>query len=256
MNVCGLTDSGMCRAENQDCFAYSALQGRDKTGKDTLALAVVCDGMGGAHGGETASRVAVTAFVEKMAVEKKRDEGALKNAILAANTAVYRKSREEERFSGMGTTLVSALAGKKEVLVAYVGDSRAYLLHQGELRQLTRDHSYVQTLVDSGKITQEEAKHHPMKNLIMRAVGVKKTVEPDAFSVSWEEGDVLLLCSDGFSNEVSPDQTASILSLKQEPLSQRARELIGAANCAGGDDNITVLLLENTKENEWNVECQ
>ena len=252
MNICGLTDSGMCRAENQDCFAYASLT----KGSEPLALAVVCDGMGGAHGGETASRVAATVFVEKMTVEKKRDEEALKAAIVAANTAVHRKSREEERFSGMGTTLVSVLAGKKKVLVAYVGDSRAYLYSKGELRQITRDHSYVQTLVDSGKITAEEAKYHPMKNLIMRAVGVKKTVEPDAFSVAWEEGDMILLCSDGFSNEVSPSEAAAVLAKENEPLSQRVRDLIGAANCAGGDDNITVLVLENTKENEWNVECQ
>ena len=155
MNVCGLTDSGMCRAENQDCFACATLSSKDKDGKDALALAVVCDGMGGAHGGETASRLATAIFVEKMAGEKKRDEHALKNAVAAANTAVYRKSREEERFSGMGTTLVSVLAGKREAQVAYVGDSRAYLFHGGEIRQLTHDHSYVQTLVDSGKLTAE-----------------------------------------------------------------------------------------------------
>ena len=256
MNVCGLTDSGMCRAENQDCFACATLPSKDKDGKDALALAVVCDGMGGAHGGETASRLATAIFVEKMAGEKKRDEHALKNAVAAANTAVYRKSREEERFSGMGTTLVSVLAGKREAQVAYVGDSRAYLFHGGAIRQLTHDHSYVQTLVDSGKLTQEEAKTHPMKNLIMRAVGVKKTVEADVFPITWEEGDILLLCSDGFSNEVGPEQMESVLSAKDVPLSQRVRDLIGAANCAGGDDNITVLLLENTKENEWNVECQ
>lgn len=253
MNIYGLSDSGMCRAENQDCYAFVVLP--EMKGKAAAHLAVVCDGMGGAHSGETASCLATAVFVEQMVQEPTRDERALKNAVIAANKAVYRKSQEEERFSGMGTTLVSVLVRENEVEAAYVGDSRAYLFRGGELSQLTHDHSYVQSLVDKGEITQEEAAIHPMKNLIMRAVGVKKAVAPDVFSFEWQEGDKILLCSDGFSNEVSTEQTVSILS-SGVPLEQMARELIGAANCAGGDDNITVLLLENTKENEWNVECQ
>lgn len=244
MIVCGLTDSGMCRTENQDAYAVSVLcRGRE----NERVLAVVCDGMGGAHGGEIASQLATATFVESAAEkEKERDEDILRYAVAKANAAVYRRAASEERLSGMGTTLVATLADAEKACIAHVGDSRAYLWHQGTITLLTRDHSYVQRLVDDGEITPDEARHHSRKNLITRAIGVGKTTEADVAVFPWSPGDRILLCSDGLSNDIDPKELAAILS-ENENLEKAARELIGAANCKGGEDNITALLLENKK---------
>lgn len=244
MIVCGWTDSGMCRTENQDAYAASTLcrgKGNERV------LAVVCDGMGGAHGGEIASQLATATFVESAAEkEKEKNEVLLRYAVARANTAVFRRAASDAKLSGMGTTLVSVLADEKGGSIAHVGDSRAYLWHNGEIRLLTRDHSYVQQLVDEGQITPEEARHHSRKNLITRAIGVAEKTEADITPFSWSPGDRILLCSDGLSNDIEPGELAAILS-ENEKADIAVRELIGAANCKGGEDNITALLLENKK---------
>lgn len=244
MIVCGSTDSGLCRIENQDAYAASCLC-RGK--KNERVLAVVCDGMGGAKGGQIASQLATATFVEKAAErEDDEDSAVLKYAVNCANTAVYRRAMAEDRLNGMGTTLVAVLASEGGLTVAHVGDSRAYLMHDGKLTLLTHDHSYVQQLVDDGTITPDEAQHHSRKNLITRAIGVEKTIRADISHFPWSIGDRVLLCSDGLSNDIGPEELLAILT-ENPRLDHAARELIGAANCKGGEDNITALLLENKK---------
>lgn len=290
MKVYGLTDSGICRTENQDAYAACRLRWRRRRhlfhtraegtvehdrlgvsydgafGKETLdtsdpsreedvaeaTVAVVCDGMGGVLGGEIASRLATEAFANTLSEHYAGDaDNALRAALQAANDAVYYRAAEDESLRGMGTTVVAAVADGREVAVLHVGDSRAYLFHDGDILLLTHDHSYVQELVDAGSITAAEARRHAKKNLITRAVGVGRTVEADLVHVPWTEGDRLLLCTDGLSNYIDERELLTIFS-ESTDLCILAHELIGAANCKGGEDNITALLLENVKEKRKN----
>ena len=189
MNALGKTDVGLRRHENQDTFAVETI------GKSVAA--VVCDGMGGAEGGQIASTLAVETFLkelrallrEDMSVEQLRELASF--CVAQANTAVYERALEDD-CRGMGTTLVSAVAGEKGTVVCNVGDSRAYLIRGGEITRITHDHSVVQTLVESGNITAEEARTHPNRNLITRALGTEEMTQCDAFEVAFQRGDKLL----------------------------------------------------------------
>ena len=177
-----------------------------------------------------------------VAVKVLRQEGAfLKKALISANRYVFNKAAHEESLAGMGTTAVCALVRGGEATLCHAGDSRAYLCRGGKLTQLTHDHSYVQELVDCGTITEEEAEHHPQKNIITRALGVDYRLEPEVTSVQLQAKDLLLLCSDGLTNMVPVEQMEQLLA--QGPFYDLPDRLVDAANENGGSDNITALLL-------------
>ena len=244
MNLYGLTDIGLVRKNNQDSYAIRVLD-------DTLSIAVVCDGMGGAQAGNVASAVAVEAFAatledackQGLPPDPERKQELLRGACRAANTQVFELSQNNPEYQGMGTTLVAALALSHEVYVVNVGDSRCYILSEGQLTQITSDHSLVQALVDCGDITPEEARTHPKKNVITRALGVDDNIRSDVFCVEYKEGDILLLCSDGLTNTVTDAVLQTELSQLTSP-EETARKLLTLAVEQGAPDNVTVILAQ------------
>ena len=239
MKLAGKTDVGRVRQENQDDYRAGELPG-------DAAWVLVCDGMGGARGGREASQSACNViercFQEQYAQCMPGEEEAfLKRALISANRFIFQKAMHEEAFAGMGTTAVCALVRGGTVYLCHAGDSRAYLFHEGEMRQITRDHSMVQQLVDSGKITREQAAQHPKKNLITRALGVSANIVPEYNRCEIEVGDILLLCSDGLTNMISDEEIA--LVLREVPFFEAPSILVDRALQAGGQDNITVLLM-------------
>jgi len=260
----GKTDIGLRRGSNQDSFVAVSLY------RNTV-LCVVCDGMGGANGGNIASKLAAEVFHKTLAESlakiaptgnpqdvdldpKGADYGALlKNAVSAANSAVYTRAASSAELRGMGTTLVAALVVGNMLYAVNIGDSRLYIGADGELTQITRDHSYVQYLVDIGKLTPEEAAKNPIRNIITRSVGNEPEVEGDIYTVDLSEygHGYLLLCSDGLTNFLSHEKISEILFSKEgmgkksleETLREKVERMVGGANEGGGGDNITVLLL-------------
>lgn len=244
MNLYGLTDIGLVRKSNQDSYAIRVLD-------DNLAVAVVCDGMGGAQAGNVASAVAVESFAAAVEdackngvpPDPERKQELLRTACRAANNTVYELSCSNPEYQGMGTTLVAALILSHEVYVINVGDSRCYILSEGALNQVTSDHSLVQALVDCGDITPEEARTHPKKNLITRALGIDESVRSDVFTIDRKVGDKILLCSDGLSNMV-PDSVLQEELLKEAAVEDSARALLAMAVEQGAPDNVTVILAQ------------
>ena len=234
------TDKGMVRSSNQDSFAVNTLPGN-------AAIAIVCDGMGGASAGDIASKTAcevILQYVLKSYTTSMTSENIarlLKNAIISANFEVFSLSKSDDNLRGMGTTVVAAIVNEQQAVICNIGDSRAYLSNDNELRQITRDHSMVQSLVASGKLSPEEASKHPQKNVITRALGVEENLLIDSFCVDFSSDDKLLLCTDGLSNYVSSDD---VLQIIRENDSDKVVEiLIDEANSAGGRDNITAVLI-------------
>lgn len=234
------TDIGCVRKTNQDvCKTICRPDAH-------TAILVVCDGMGGANAGNIASEVACQQFTSEL--EQLEDMGnretremCMQSALSRANAEVYQMSKEDTRLSGMGTTLVSACVKDGEASILNVGDSRAYVLRDGVLTQISEDHSYVEQLVREGRITREMAREHPQRNLITRAVGVDDSVQGDLFSITLSPSDVLLLCSDGLSGMLTDDKMQEIL-LASKTLSDAGEYLMAAAKEAGGRDNITIVL--------------
>jgi len=202
-------------------------------------LFVVADGMGGAQAGEVASEIAVDSFDAGLPDGAVGD--ALVRVIQDANRRIHDRSRSDEQAAGMGTTCTAAYVGESEVTIAHVGDSRAYLWRGGELTRLTRDHSLVGELVARGKLTEEQAEAHPQRSVITRALGPEPEVQVDVESFAAREGDVYLLCSDGLTSMIHEGGVGPVLE-HMENLERTGRELIAAANDAGGRDNITVIL--------------
>ena len=243
MNLFGLTDTGKVRADNQDSYAIRILD-------EDLAVAVVCDGMGGAQAGNVASAVAVEAFaaaVEEGWKQSPPRDGAqcgqlMRDACHRANQAVFGLSQTNPDYQGMGTTLVAVLLWGEEVTVVNVGDSRAYLLRQDGIRQITQDHSLVQALVNRGELTREQARVHPKKNLITRALGVEEQVCEDIFQCSAQRGDVLLLCSDGLSNELTDRQLLE--ACRQGSAEECCRRMLGQVLELGAPDNVTIVMAQ------------
>ena len=224
------TDTGRQRRDNEDsAFARAP-------------LFVVADGMGGAQAGEVASRIAIEAFDHDLPDGMSPEQG-LAERVREANRRIYDCSREERERAGMGTTLTAAYLEEHSVAIAHVGDSRAYMLRDGTLQRLTRDHSLVDELVRRGKLTEEQAAEHPQRSIITRALGPEPDVEVDTWTYPVRPGDVLLLCSDGLTSMLSEGQVGTILA-SASTLEQAGSELIAAANAAGGRDNITVVLFE------------
>ena len=239
MKLAGKTDVGRVRQENQDDYRAGELPGG-------AVWALVCDGMGGAKGGREASQGACN-VIENFFQEQYAQCGAgqeepfLKKALLYANRFVFQKAAHEEALAGMGTTAVCALVRSGNVYLCHAGDSRAYLIRDGKLTQLTHDHSYVQELVDCGTITEEEAEHHPQKNIITKALGVDYRLEPEFTAAKLKREDQLLLCTDGLTNMVPVEEMEELLA--QGAFYDLPDRLIEAANAHGGSDNITALLL-------------
>ncbi len=223
------TDTGLQRRGNEDSSYARA------------PLFVVADGMGGAQAGEVASQIAVTTF-EQGLPEAGSPEERLTARVREANAEIYQRSQAEHERAGMGTTLTAAYLDEAHLVIAHVGDSRAYLFRDGNLKQLTQDHSLVGELVRRGKLTEEQAAEHPQRSIITRALGPEPTVEVDTWTYPARAGDVLLLCSDGLTSMISEEQIGQILA-SAPGLDRAADQLIAAANEAGGRDNITVVLV-------------
>jgi PPM family protein phosphatase len=229
-----LSDRGRKRPSNEDAFGYSVEHG----------VFVVCDGMGGAAAGEIASSLAVDELMRLMVAEglgAPTPEQAQK-AICAANQAIFNRSQRNPKLAGMGTTLVALIAGERRVWILNVGDSRAYRLRKGTLEQITQDHSLVEEQVRLGRMNHTEALRSPLRNVITRALGTQSQVTADIFPMEAEPGDLYLLCSDGLTRELSDPLIESLLKLEL-PLEELCARLAGAANKAGGHDNITCLLV-------------
>jgi PPM family protein phosphatase len=228
-----------------DSFAHSDIGRRRTTNEDSLyaraPLFAVADGMGGAQAGEVASGTAVEVLASGLGDGGSAEER-LAAVVRAANERIHALSREDERRSGMGTTFTAVLVGEDELTFAHVGDSRAYRFRDGRLEQLTDDHSLVAELVRQGKITPEEAADHPQRSVILRALGPEADVEVDTLTHRARAGDVLLLCSDGLTGMVPEERITAILG-SSASLEEAGRQLIDAANEAGGVDNISVVLL-------------
>jgi serine/threonine protein phosphatase PrpC len=224
----GRTDVGRQRSANEDSLVVSP------------PLFAVADGMGGAKAGEVASAVAVEA-VEGAQESSEPAEAQLASIVREANRRIYDLAVADESRRGMGTTLTLAKLHGDEVSLAHVGDSRAYRLRDGELEQLTRDHSLVAELERSGQITPEAAEHHPQRSIITRALGPEPDVEVDTYTLAGRPGDLFLICSDGLTSMISDDEVGSILR-SAGSLDEAADELVRAANQSGGKDNITVIL--------------
>jgi PPM family protein phosphatase len=225
----GTTDAGRKRRRNEDAFV------RDPP------LFAVADGMGGAQAGEVASRLAAAAFREFHDADDLEPEERVAAIIQEANRRIYERARSDAQASGMGTTITAALVGEGGVVVGHVGDSRAYRLREGHLEQLTEDHSLVADLVRTGRITPEEADTHPQRSVITRALGTDLQVDVDTFTVETEAGDVFMLCSDGLTTMVADDDIVDAIE-RAETLEQATKALVRAANRAGGEDNVTVVL--------------
>ena len=241
MEYFGLTDKGRVRPTNQDIFQIEARE------DNRTALLVVCDGMGGANAGNVASRFAAQSFIESAgdALSGTLDETARQNlltqALKQANETVFSLAGRQPEFRGMGTTLVSAFVQGRDASIMNVGDSRAYIMSGGTLRQISEDHSYVEEMRRLGRISEADARSHPQKNLITRAVGVDATVEGDLFEQTLADGDILLLCSDGLTGMVEDGKIAEVLA-GAGTLEDKGRELLTLALEGGGRDNITVAL--------------
>ena len=229
----GLSHPGRRRRRNEDAWVCHP------------PLFAVADGMGGARGGEIASRVAATALGEDV---DGSGEARVVALIQEANRQVYERAREDSDASGMGTTITVALFEDGIVSIGHVGDSRAYLIRDRTVDQLTEDHSLVAELVRTGRLSPEEAETHPQRSVITRALGTDPDVDVDVFSVQAKPGDLFLICSDGLTSMVDDETILNTVELRRDDLDGIAKELVAAANRSGGEDNITVVFFEVVDE--------
>ncbi|GAE33903.1 Stp1/IreP family PP2C-type Ser/Thr phosphatase [Halalkalibacter akibai] len=234
------TDVGKVRAHNEDSGGVF----ENKFG----ILAVVADGMGGHRAGDVASAMATDYLRDLWAKEQeiisvKEAEKWLVEQFELLNKKLYTHAKNHEECYGMGTTLVVALCTKEFISIAHIGDSRAYLFNEFGFQQKTNDHSLVQELVRNGQITEEEAEHHPRRNVLLRALGTETEIKIDVTTLQTEEDQLVLLCSDGLTNKLSSDDLKGHLE-KQVPIHEKAKELIHLANERGGEDNITVAIVQ------------
>ena len=235
LSAAALSDVGMRRTANEDAYALAP----------ALGLYLVADGMGGHVAGQLASRLAAEHVVE--ALGSIADRAAtltekLRYCVAAANHHVFATAQEKPEVAGMGTTLVALLAGGGRLALAHVGDSRAYLVRGGRIRQLTDDHSLVAELVRRREISPDDAHEHPHRHVLTRAVGVRRAVDPDLAELTPAQGDVIVLCSDGLTTHVQDPEIAACVASEAD-LDAACARLVGLANARGGDDNITVALL-------------
>jgi len=248
----GRTDVGRRRKINEDSYLVSP----------EIGLYAVCDGMGGHNAGEVASRMAIetiSAFVERSAIEKEItwpfgletglsfDANRLKTAIRLANARVFQAADNREELTGMGTTVVAILASGDTLTIGSAGDSRCYLVRGGALRQLTRDDSWVSAALGEGLLNSGDVEHHPLRNVITKAVGARDTIDLDVIEHQLQPGEVLMLCSDGLHGMLNDQELGRILLPSPGPLEEATARLVDAANEAGGRDNVTVVLLRRSE---------
>lgn len=236
MKACGITDIGKVRKENQDSFLIREYSG--------AVIGVVCDGMGGARSGNVASSLAADCFVSHLescreAGDSLPDDELIREAVSYANVKTYDRAFTDFTCEGMGTTLVGGVFSDEHATIANIGDSRAYMISRGVIWQLTKDHSYVQELVEQGIITREAARTHPKRNYITRALGLAREAQCDIYSVDVEPGNVILLCTDGLSNMVTEDEMLSAAEELGDP-AQLCEKLMQLALGREATDNITV----------------
>lgn len=242
---------GRKRSSNQDYADYFV-------NNQQQALFILCDGVGGHQAGDIASQMTTEFLGERFkAAILPTDQVALqqwlKEQIEAVNRHIYQFSKTEARFEGMGTTLVAAIVIEQMVMIAHVGDSRAYIYYQGDLKQVTEDHSLVNVLIKTGEISKEEGQVHPQRNVVTQSIGGTLEIEVEFATFSTDEIDILMLCSDGLTNMVD-DATLLALYEEHQQKDEFAQILIDAANTAGGTDNITVILASDLSNKEG-VSC-
>lgn len=234
-----VTNIGKRRKLNQD-FVYTS----EEPVGHLPNLFIVADGMGGHNAGDYASKLAVETMVKEIAASEERDpETVLRMAVEKANTMVKESAGKAPELEGMGTTVVAASCAGRTLSVTNVGDSRLYVVGGHEIRQITRDHSWVEDMVRSGGMGREEARNHPDKNIITRAVGVEDFVKTDFFSVTLREADMILMCTDGLTNMLNDEEIRMVLNGARD-IVEKAEELVRRANENGGRDNISVILIE------------
>jgi len=257
LSTAQLSHPGLVRDHNEDYIAV------DKE----LGIVTLADGMGGYQAGEIASEIAVTQIMQEVKakahtlelgeVDGKSDYHhaslLLQQAVLKANQAIYQSAQAQPEFYGMGTTVVAALFYEAYLSIGHVGDSRLYRLRDGQLQQLTKDHSVLQELVDHGFYTPEQARHSPNKNLVTRALGVNLDVKVDLMEVPVNVGDLFLLCSDGLNDMLDDQQILEQLETHFSNLDKMAEGLVQAANAQGGDDNISVILVQALGEKQQHL---
>src|SRR6185503_8625083 len=252
LEIASCTDPGMVRAHNEDSIASDPANG----------LVVLDDGMGGYNAGEVASGMATTVIVNEMRqilastqpnqIDPRTNQTIaarlLREQVLRANSSIYEAAQSQPQYAGMGTTLVVSLFYDNRVLVAHLGDSRLYLMRDGELRQVTRDHSLLQEQIDSGLLTAEQAKNAQHKNLVTKALGIDPSVEPEIHEYQTRAGDLYLLCSDGLCDMVDDEAIGTALQALGGNLKLAAQQLVQMANDNGGRDNVSVILVRVLRE--------
>jgi len=243
MESWGVTDSGKVRQHNQD--VYKMLLDEE----NGTAILVVCDGMGGANAGNVASELAANTFTDHI-IEHIGDfknlrgiARVLKDAVLEANKAVFERSLDDVEFTGMGTTLTAAVSTGNGEVVASIGDSRLYHITPGGIIQITKDHSVVEDMVDRGEISRSEARKHPRKNLITRAIGTSIYEKPDIFYLNLKSDEFILLCSDGLSNVVTDDEILQELQ-RDNTVRESCKALVDTALTRGAPDNVTAVIFK------------
>ncbi|MCM3110199.1 Stp1/IreP family PP2C-type Ser/Thr phosphatase [Lederbergia lenta] len=236
------TDKGKVRKQNED-------SGGIFTNKLGETLAVIADGMGGHNAGEVASQIAVNSLEEQWAAvdnamtPEQAGNWFLKN-VEAVNQKILTRAQENMEYDGMGTTLVAAICTDLFATIVNIGDSRCYVMNEAGFKQLTEDHSLINELIKTGQISREEAELHPRKNVLMKALGTEQAIDMDITTITFEQGDKIFLCSDGLTNKVSESEIETVLK-NAHPLNEKVEILINLANQNGGEDNISVAVVEH-----------
>lgn len=247
MKTANKTDIGLIRMVNEDRAAVL----NDLNG---FTIAIVADGMGGHQAGDIASQIAIESILEEMrsshaglTVEQCGEQ--IRKAIAKANEAIFQTASSKEQYYGMGTTVVVALVSEQAAIIGHIGDSRAYKLEGNELIQLTEDHSLVNELVKTGQISAKEANNHPRRNVVTRALGTEQHVDIDICHFAWSSNELMLICTDGLSDLVSHEHMLEVLQTNHS-LDWKVDRLVESALEAGGNDNITVVLLANQQADQ------
>ncbi|MFD2044053.1 Stp1/IreP family PP2C-type Ser/Thr phosphatase [Ornithinibacillus salinisoli] len=238
-----LSDRGKVRNHNEDS---GGIFYNDKG----QLLAIIADGMGGHQAGDVASEMATTFIEEKWRqsnplTSPEQVEEWMEQILKEMNETIHKHSIEKEECQGMGTTVVVAICTEEFITISHIGDSRCYLYDENGFNQITEDHSLVNALVQSGQISKEEAKDHPRKNVVLKALGTEANVESDIQTVSWEDGDKLLLCSDGLSDKVLDSELADYMKDLSVGMEEVSQKLVDLANDRGGEDNVTLIIIEH-----------
>jgi len=248
-----LTDRGLVRGHNEDSGGvYYNSSGQ--------LLAIIADGMGGHQAGDVASQMAVSIMQDhwiecKGLNSPEQVEEWVVDTLKNVNSAIYKQALHHDEYNGMGTTIVITISTDDFITIAHIGDSRCYLLNETGFQQVTEDHSLVNELVRSGQISEADAKHHPRKNIVLKALGTEENVEADVQCLSWEQGNKLLLCSDGLTDKVSNKELAEFIQ-SNNSLKETAQQLINLANERGGEDNISLIIISrNSTEKVGELPC-